>query len=215
MSIKALLSKPKLYFLAIAPLLLATALIKVECPVCYGEGSVVGSVGMDRIHIVSTESRIIDSIQDACTGYIVTQARPIITVFNVATESAEGWLELTLVNADTGDKLATRHVPVTISGESTVVLNSLLAFAFYSADIPPENLEIVAEPLTDTVDDPVCNGSGRVSINTYFLAKAFKDRLVSTVQLEQEFGPDLSHGEPGSQEWLDWWELSLSIWWAP
>ncbi len=42
----------------------------------------------------------------------------------------------------------------------------------------------------------------------YLLAKTFKDRLVSVVQSEQEFGPDLSHGEPGSQEWLDWWELS-------
>jgi hypothetical protein len=97
---------------------------------------------MDKVKIVSVESRILDSIQDACTGYIVTQARPIITVFNLGTEDAEGWLTLTLVNMETGEDLAERHLAVKVSAETTAVLDSSIAFAFYSADIPPDDLEI-------------------------------------------------------------------------
>jgi hypothetical protein len=208
MNIKALFSKPKFYFLAIVPLLLATALIRVECPVCGGAGTVSGSANMDRVHIVSLESRILSSTQDACTGYVVTKARPVITLFNVGTEAAEGWLTVSLMNAENGEMLAERHMAVEIGAEKTVVLDSYVAFAFYSADVPPENLDIKAEALTGSVPDPVCGGSGKTGLNTYFLARAFKERLVSTVQTEIEFGPDLSHGEPGSKEWLDWWELS-------
>ena len=205
--VKKVLTKPKLYFLAIAPLLLATALIRVECPVCCGTGCVEGSIGMEKIRVISTESRILDTIQDACTGYIVTKAHPIISFFNLGTEAAIGWLTVNLVNTDSGENLAQQYIPVTIDGNTTIVLDSNVVFAFYSADIPPENLDIVTEPLTGTVSDPVCNGSGRIGINTYFLAQQFKDRLVSAVKSEQEFGPDLSHGEPGSKEYMDWWEL--------
>lgn len=200
-------AKPKFYFLAVAPLLLATAIFKVDCPVCHGQGSVIGSNHMDTVRIVSVEPRVISSIQDACTGYIVTKARPVITAFNLGLHDAEGWLTVNLVNTETGEYLAKQYLPVTVSTNTTVILDSLVVFAFYSADIPPEYLDVKVEPLTGTVSDPTCNGSGKVSINTSFLASAFKDQLVSTVQSEIEFGPDLSHGEPGSPAWLAWHEL--------
>jgi hypothetical protein len=208
LNIRKLLSRPKLYFLVVTPLLLATALIKIECPVCDGSGSIIGSVGMERVIVVTMEDRIIDSIQDACSGYVVTKARPVITVNNIGSDVAAGWLKINLVNLETKEELAVQYLPVEVSPSATSVLQSLLVFAFYSADIPPQNIGLKAEPLTGTVPDTVCGGTGKVTLNSYLLARAYQDKLVSLVQSEHEFGPDLSHGEPGSQEWLDWWELN-------
>ncbi|MCL2150244.1 MAG: hypothetical protein FWH51_04890 [Dehalococcoidia bacterium] len=204
---KTLFAKPKFYFLAIAPLLLATALFKVECPVCQGHGSVVGSVNMDAVRILTVESRILDSQQDACTGYIVTKAVPYITAFNIGDEDAEGWFVMDLLNLNTDEHLASQYVAVKVAANTTVILDSLVVFAFYSADIPPQHLAIKVEPLVGAVPDTTCNGSGQVNLNAYFLASAFKDRLVAEVKSSVEFGPDLSHGEPGSKEWLAWNEL--------
>jgi len=206
---RALFSKPKFYFLAIAPLLLATAIIQVDCPTCHGQGSVVGSNHMDSVRIISSESRIVDSIQDACTGYIITKAYPIINAYNFHTEAAEGWLTVQLVNLETNEVLTSSHLPVHVEGEAHVMLNSLVVFAFYSADIPPKNLDIRVEALTGTVPDNTCGGSGKVGLNVYFLARSFKTRLVSETVQSTPFGPDLRYGEPGSEEWLRWNELEL------
>lgn len=206
---KNLFAKPKFYFLAIAPLLLATAIIKVDCPTCHSQGSVVGSNYMDAVRIVSVEDRIIDSLQDACTGYIVTKARPVISAFNVGSNDATGWLAIELINTDTNEHLAKQYLDVRVSGSTTVVLESLVVFAFYSSDIPPQHLCLEVSPLTGTVPDPICNGTGKVSINSYFLAQAFNQQLFTSIQNEIEFWPeDLSHGAPGSKEWMDWNEIS-------
>jgi len=205
---KTLFAKPKFYFIAIVPLLLATAVLKVDCPVCHGQGSVNGSNNMGTVHVVAVEGRIIDSMQDACTGYIVTKARPYITAYNLGTDDANGWLTVDLFNMDTGESLAKQYLPVTVGANTTVILNSLVVFAFYSADIPPKHLDIKIETLTGTVPCTVCDGSGKVSLNTSFLANTFENQLVAEIQTEIEFGPDLRYGEPGSQEWLDWHELA-------
>ena len=207
MKIRALFAKPKFYFLAIAPLLLATAVFKVDCPVCRGQGAVVGSNHMDSVRILAVESRIIDSIQDACTGYIVTKACPFIKAYNLSTDDAEGWLTIELINTDSGELLAKQYLPVKVAAEMTVSLDSLVVFAFYSADIPPNNLDITVSALTGTVPCAACNGSNKVNFNTYFLAKAFKNKLVYETVQATPFGPDISHGEPGSREWMDWNEI--------
>jgi len=203
-----LFAKPKFYFLAIAPLLLATAIFRIDCPVCFGKGSVEGAKNMDTVRIVAVEPRILDSLQDACTGYIVTKARPHITAFNMGFEDSEGWLTVMLVNTDSGEILAEQYLPIAISTETTVVLDSLVIFAFYSADIPPKHLDLKIETLTGSVPDTTCNGSGKVGLNSYFLASAFRSKLMTEIRSEYDFGPDLSHGEPGSKEWLDFYELN-------
>ena len=205
---KALFTKPKFYFLAIVPLLLATAIIKVDCPTCGGHGLVVGSSHMDAVRIISVEDRILDSTQDACTGYIVTKARPYITANNIGANDAEGWLTISLINTDNNECLAERHVPITIAATTSTVLNSLVVFAFYSADIPPKHLTLKVEALTGELPCPMCNGGGKTSLNTSFLANAVEAHVNTEIQSAVEFGPDLSHGEPGSKEWMDWWELS-------
>lgn len=209
-TLRKIIGKPKTYFLVffIAPLLLSTALIQVQCPVCDGKGSIVSSTGMDGVKVISVEPRIISSVQDACSNYVITKARPTVSLMNIGEVPAQGWLKMHLVDVTTGQNLADQYLQVAADPQANAIQESLLVFAFYAADTPPENLGITAEVMAGDAPDLVCNGTGHVSLNTYLLARAYKEKLVLAVESQQNFGPDLSHGEPGSQEWLDWWELS-------
>ena len=79
-NVHKLFSKPKYYFIfpIVVAALFSTSLIQVACPVCGGAGVLSQSVGMQDVRVVSVDSRVLDSVQDACTNYIVTSADPII-----------------------------------------------------------------------------------------------------------------------------------------
>ena len=215
-NLSRIFSKPKYYFIfpVVVALLFSTSLIQVPCPVCGGTGTLTQSVGMTDIKVVSVESRILDSIQDACTNYIVTTADPVITVNNVGSETAEGYLVLHLIDLDTGETLISQNLAMKAGPNAVTTLQSKIAFAYNTIDTPTEDLEIQAEALIDNVPCLACDGTGKVSLNTYLLDKSYKDTFVTSTLNQQQYSSDqwtIINGkvvQVGSQEWMDWMELN-------
>ena len=67
----SIFARPMYYFIfpVIVLALFGTSLVRVPCPVCGGTGSLSQSVDMQDVRVVSVESRILSSQQDACTPH--------------------------------------------------------------------------------------------------------------------------------------------------
>ena len=139
--------KPEYYliFPVVVAAFFSTSLIKVNCPVCDGAGTLCQSVGMADVTVVSSDSRILNSIQDACTSYIVTTADPIITVSNSGSQTAQGYLILNLIDTDTGKTLASQDMAVTADPNANTVLQSEITFAYNTTDTPPADMDIQSQ----------------------------------------------------------------------
>lgn len=199
----------KVLFFVIVIALMATAFIKVDCPICGGEGSIEGSHNMGLVRVLRTESRIIDSVEDACSGYIVTKARPVINLNNLGTQTAKGWLKIDLImHGNTAEPLATQYLAIELEGETVSSVQSLVVFAYYTGDLPNNDLDIKVSPMTGGITDTSCNGSGRVALNRYWLTSRFKKEITSEIQSQDTLEPDMTHGGEGSYEWLVWMELA-------
>jgi hypothetical protein len=216
-NINRIFAKPKYYFIfpVMVLALFGTSLIRVPCPVCGGTGGLSQSVDMQDVRVVSVESRVLSSQQDACTNYIVTHADPIININNVnADTTASGYLVLHLVDIETGKTVASQDLAVTAAPNTTSILESEIYFAYNTVDTPPENLEIEAEVLLDSVPCIACNGTGRVSLTAYPLTRSYRDTFISTIVSQQQIGSgdwvtiNGKNVQVGSKEWLDWMELA-------
>jgi hypothetical protein len=207
--------KPKYYFIfpVVVAVFFSTSLIKVPCPVCGGTGSLSQSVGMQDVRVVSIDSRILASVQDACTNYIVTSADPIININNVGTETAKGYLVLHLVDIKTGKTIISQDLAIEAGPNANTIVQSDVTFAYNTVDKPPADMEIQAEVFLGEVPCIACGGTGKVSLSTYLLNKSYKETFISNVLSQQQYGPGdwvLINGQNvqvGSKAWLDWMEL--------
>ena len=215
-ALRKIASRPKYYFIfpVIVAALFSASIIQVACPVCDGTGFLSHSVGMENVRIVSLESRILGTTQDACTGYIVTRAKPIFTITNTGAQTASGYLYLHLIDVNTGNTLISQHLAVEAAPNALTVIESQIAFAYDTVDRPSEDMDIQAEVVLDQVPCLACGGTSKVSLNSYPLTKSYKDTFISKVRNSSEYGPAdwvVVGGQRvtvGSKEWLDWMELS-------
>jgi hypothetical protein len=215
-TIRKLFSKPKYYivFPLVVAALFSTSLVRVPCPVCGGTGSISNSFGMENVRILSFESRILSSRQDACTGYIVTRALPVSLLSNTGSQEAKGYLYLHLIDLTTGQTLQSQHLPVDVPGNATTQLDSQVAFVYNSIDTPVDDMEIQAEVVLSAVPCLACGGKGTVSLNAYPLTRSYKDTFINQIRSSAEYVPEdwvIINGQRvaiGSKEWLDWMELN-------
>ncbi len=199
----------KIIFFVIVIALIATAFIEVDCPICEGKGSIEGSHNMGLVRVLRVEDRIIDSVEDACSGYIVTKARPVIYLNNLGTDKAIGWLKVDLLmHGDTNKPLATQYLKIELEGETSSTVQSLVVFAYYTGDLPNNDLSLRVSPMTGGITDTSCNGSGKVAMNKFWLTKHFKEDIAYEIQEQETLEPDMTHGGEGSYEWLVWMELA-------
>jgi hypothetical protein len=170
---------------------------------------------MQDVRVVSVESRILSSQQDACTNYIVTHADPVININNVATDAAaSGYLVLHLVDVESGTVLASQDLAVQAAPNTVSIIESEIYFAYNTVDTPPADLEIQAEVLLDTLPCIACGGTGRVSLTAYPLTRSYRDTFISNILSQQQIGSgdwvtiNGQNVQVGSKAWLDWMELS-------
>lgn len=208
--------KPKYYFIfpVVVAVLFSTSLIQIPCPVCEGSGTLSQSIGMQNIRIVSIESRILDNVQDACTGYIVTSSNPIITVTNAGSETAMGYLSLHLIDLTNGQELAHQNLALEAAPNALTVLQSYVYFPYNTVDTPPEDMDIRVEVRADNIECSACNGSGHIGLSAYLLTRSYKDKLVGNILSQSEYSTEewtILNGKKvliGSPEWMDWMELN-------
>lgn len=215
-NLRNVFNRPKYYFVfpVVVAALFSTSMFKVPCPIDGGTGILLQSEGMENLSLVSVEGRVLGSEQDHCTNYIVTRANPIITVTNNGTTTAKGYLILHLVDLSTGKVLISQDLPVEAAPNALTVLDSEVSFAYNTIDKTPEDMDVKVEISVAGVQCLASNGTGRVSLSTYWLTKFLKNNIVSSTQSQQSLTGDqwvVINGQKvqvGSKEWLDWMELS-------
>ncbi len=177
-------------FLAIVPLLAITAVVPVPCPVCNGTGVVNSLPNSEMVSILEINSKELQGSGNVCGGYIVYKYSATVKLLNEASENAEGWIEMKLVNtrsAEGGNVLDTQYVQFGIPGKA--VLTNKYDVYFGTVLVFQEGLTVRAEVVEGNVPDYVCGGTGRISVNTWPLINGFKGHFTQVVQELEPYNP--------------------------
>jgi hypothetical protein len=188
--------KKYIAFLTIVPLLVVTAMINVECPVCGGTGSVVSLPAMENVEILSMESKEIEITRDACGTYMIYRYDVSFSVFNDGKEDAEGWLKLNLRELIHGNILDTQFVAIIVPGET--IYNVTYNVWFGTGLDVSEKTQVEAEVVIGDVPCSVSNGTGKISLNTFLLVNSLKDTYNKIVKEEVQYNP------PEDIDWEDY-----------
>jgi len=177
-------------FLAIVPLLVVTTLVKVDCPICDGHGLVNSTPSMEKVQIIESEGKELYVTRTACGPFIVYQYDVMVSLLNEGSDEAEGWLRMIHKDMLKDKVLDTQYVAVSIPGETLLDMTYTVWFgAGYEA---PGRTEVCVEVIVGEVPDLVCNGTGKIPLNTLFLTNWLKDSFDEIVRVEQEYKPPLA-----------------------
>lgn len=201
MNVSSKLQSNKKYFvfLAIVPLLAVTAVVSVPCPVCNGTGVVNSLPNTEMVSILEIDSEQLLGSGVPCGAYIVYKYSVTIKLLNEGQENAEGWLEILLVNTNKevgSNLLDTQYVQINIPAEAVVVNEYTVSFG--TVLVFQEGLEIRAEVVVGNVPDIICDGTGKISLNTWPLINGFKKYFTEVVQETQPYNPP---------QFIDWEEF--------
>lgn len=180
-------------FFTITSFLLMTAVIKVSCPVCGGSGFVNSTPGMDQVSILETTSQQRQVLRDACNVFILFRYDVTLRLLNDGEENAKGWLKMILVNTSKEEghnKVDAQYVQIDIPTKT--VVNNIYTVVFGSGLVEvPLSTEVRAEVITGNVSDPTCNGTGRISLNTWPFVSTLKTQLKEAVLTTEVYTPPL------------------------
>ena len=189
-------------FLAVIPLLLATSLYSVECPVCHGEGVIQSLPVMENVKIINYSTRAIQTTPDACGLYLLYKYHVQISLVNESSENAQGWLKMVLRDTLVDRMIDEQYIEVDISGltaldtKYTVWFGSSLGTNSGIIETSGQ-LDVDVEVVVGDVPDLVCNGTGKVPLNTVFFINGLKDTFTDIVRTEQAYHP------PKEVDWED------------
>ncbi len=205
------LQKKYLAFFTLVPLMVLTALVKVPDPVCSGTGKISNN-GMSTVTVLKIDSSLQARAEyDACLSYRVYTYNVIVTLQNSAKErDANGYLAMGIVDSKTGKLLGTQPVLAVVPASQQV--QNFFTVTFYLKSDPPGDTRIVAGIDNNDQKCQVCEGTGKVTLNAWMLAKFQKSAYtnVQTVKAQTFEVPEvsLSPEELMGQEWVtDQWIL--------
>ena len=184
------LQKKYLAFFTIVPLLTATAFIKVPCPTCHGDG-IVSSTGMDEVYVVKLISTEVSIFMIGCDTYRVYQYDITMTLDNYADHDAGGYINLILIDYNTGHKLDTQFTVAEIPANTSVEHTCTVYFTASITIDRPNRTEIQTNVLKSNVECRTCAGTGRVALNTLALSRNLKDALIASQRIETPAIPPL------------------------
>jgi len=216
-TLRGVISKRRYYFVFsfVVVSMLATTVVPARCPVCNGVGVLSYTFGMECVRVVSVDSRIWNTTQDACTSYIVVKAAPVLMISNTSLDPSYGYLRLRLVDLADNQEVCALHLYIEVPANATSEIEAKVVFAYISPNFPPDRMAIMADVMRDdNVPCIACNGVCKVSLSTFPLTLAYKNTLVYIVRNSSEYGPEEDGvwvgGEwlvVGSDAWLSWMEL--------
>jgi hypothetical protein len=185
------LQKKHIAFFTIVPMLAATAFIQTTCPVCHGEGA-VSSTGMEDVHIIKLEAKEISIFRAGCDTYRVYQYDITLTLENWSDHDAGGYVNLILVDYQTGRKLDdTAFTVVEIPSKMSVEHKTTTYFTMNAMVDQPNRTTVSAEVLKSNVPCKACAGTGRVALNSWALSKSLKDTFVDAQRVATPAIPPL------------------------
>lgn len=176
-------------FLTVVPLLVVTALVNVECPVCEGDGVVSSGYNMEQVRIVDIQSKEGAVFRPSCDMFLMYEYDVVLSLSNDASEEAVGWIKMVLVDFSEGKPLASQYTVVEIPGRTTLEIGYNLWFNTGLDE--PLKTEVKAEVITGEIEDVTCNGTGKVSLNSLPLISSLEGKLKETARVEKPFAPPL------------------------
>jgi hypothetical protein len=177
------LQKKYLAFGIIVPLLLATALIDVPCPVCHGTGS-ISSTGMENVSIVANSFTLKTSGDvHGCVEYRAYVYDVVLTLKNTSPDvDAFGYVMLGLVDNKDGKLLATQYSVVVVpkNAQNTVAFTTTFTTSLDS----PAATNVTAETVVTKRPCPVCGGTGKIALNRLPLVNLLNKSFTAGQQVE-------------------------------
>lgn len=174
-------------FLTVVPLIAAASLIQVNDPVCQGTGFLASSPEMVNVEITNSESREIYVTREICEQFIAYKYEIALDLKNNGDADAAGWIKLVLKNINEITVIDIQYLWVVIPAKSAVEASYTIWFGT-GLDLPGTT-EVVADVVDGQVPDQVCGGTGKISLNTWLLAEAFKDNFSEVVRVYKDYIP--------------------------
>ena len=172
--------KKFIVFFGIVPLLLATALVRVPCPVCDGSG-VISSTGMTEVSLVGEPTFALRTTwMVTCNTYRVYQMDVTIDLQNAGEEYANGFVTLDLIDVSSGKVLDAENVIVSVGAGRIAEQSVIATFIVAAVDDPQQAVHIVAIVRNGNVACKACDGSGKVALNAWPLYNSIKSSYKQT-----------------------------------
>ena len=172
-------------FLLIVPLLTITAIIRTDCPVCGGDGVINAMPAMENVKLVNSESLEIDKLRDACSSFLMYNYDIKLSLTNDGGDTAIGFLKLILLDFTEGKVLDTQYTVIEIPGETSLDVDYNV---WFETGLDKELQTVVnATVLTGEVPCTTCNGTGKISLNTWPLVNQLKSSFQELNRAEKPF----------------------------
>jgi hypothetical protein len=179
--------KKYIAFFAIVPLIAATAIITVPCPVCEGTGFVSSNPEMDNVQITDIQSKEGPVVRDACGMFLIYNFEVTLSVENDGPDTATGWLLMYLIDFKDGKVIDQQYTVIEIPGSAS--WDVTYEISFQAGHDQPRRTEVQAKLITGEVPCETCNATGRVSINTWPVVNALKDNFLQLHHAEKPWAP--------------------------
>lgn len=193
--------KKHIAFFAVVPLLWATGLVQVNCPISDGTGYLSSAPGMDNVSVVNVESRArFTTRNNYCDLYIMYLYDVTLSVVNGGDDDADGYIKVNMVHLAEGKVLDSQYMRVQVpAGESLDIQFDVWFIA--DDDRLVKTSEVTAEAVNDRVTCPIDKGTGKVSLNTYFFLNGLEDALAELGREAVYYAPPLTL-DPDDEEWV-------------
>jgi len=155
-----------------------------------GTGFINSTPGMERISILEINSQVQKVQRDACTAYTVYRYDVTLRLLNDGAENGAGWLKMLLVDTtkEEGHNIIdTQYVQVDVPAQT--VVNNAYKVVFGSGLDQPGRTEVRAEVVVGSVPDSICNGTGRIALNTWPFVNGLKAHFIETVRTTELYTP--------------------------
>ena len=165
-------------------------MIHTPCPLCNGTGLINSSPALEYVEIIDYESEEIYVTRTACGPFIVYQYEIRLSLLNSGTEDAIGWLEMIHKDTLTDKVLDTQYVEVDVPSETFQIITYAVWFgAGYET---PGRTDVFTEVMLGEVADVICNGTGKISLNSFLIVNSWKDNLKNIAKEESTYKPPVA-----------------------
>jgi hypothetical protein len=176
-------------FFTVVPLLVASALIKVPCPVCEATGEVATS-DMRWVSITDIQATSGGVYLAFCGVYRIYPTDITIELMNNGEEDASGYLLLSIVDYTKGQMLDGQYVMVNVPAGKQI---SAIYNIFFQTNVDdPTTVKVNAKVVAGEIVCKACGGEKKVSLNSLPLFSAMKDRMLKaeqTTEVKDVFQP--------------------------
>lgn len=177
------LNRKYIGFFSVVPLLLLTAVIKVPCPICDGTGQ-ISSDGMGTVSIINIDYSLqsVSDYDNACQVWHLYTYNIVLTLQNSsATQDAQGYIELGVIDTATGLVLGEQDVLATVPASQEVQNFFTTIFQLNDSITSGAQIEALVEKNNQTCK--VCGGTGKVALNAWLVAELEKQQLSKIQQV--------------------------------